>query len=87
MKLVAVKWEDIVVQNGWADLEELKDLLPHEVTSIGFVIYQDDDRIILVHGLSATQGNPASVIPMGCVLSITPFAGDPSIYDVSAPRT
>jgi hypothetical protein len=69
MKPVIVEWVDITSYNGWNDdILDDNDLL-YKFNTIGFIIKQTEDILVI----SDTYPEIGSVVayPIGCVLSIT----------------
>ena len=74
--LAVVEWLDIVVIYGWEDSDEIMATDPVKVQSVGYLIYKDDHKLILRHGYGDNdEGNPHTVIPMGCVVDIKYVSG------------
>ncbi len=76
--IVQVKWLDSYgVQSGWQDISEYK-ANKLEITSVGKVIYEDDDVISLAHNFAdetentCMQANGIMTIPKVCIVQITP---------------
>lgn len=69
MKPVIVEWVDITSYNGWNDdiFDDEDDLL-YKFNTIGFIIKQTDNMLVI----SDTYPEIGSVVayPIGCVLSI-----------------
>lgn len=47
MKVVFVHWQDAVSEDAWEDIEEAKKSKPHTIFTVGFLVDEDDDRILL----------------------------------------
>lgn len=47
MKVTFVTWQDAVSEDAWEDITEAKKSKPHTIFSVGFLIDEDDDRILL----------------------------------------
>ena len=70
MKPVIVEWVDITSYNGWNDdIFDDEDNLLYKFNTIGFIIKQTDNMLVI----SDTYPEIGSVVayPIGCVLSIT----------------
>jgi hypothetical protein len=71
MQPVLVRWLDIVVENGWTDITTAVTHRPDAVETLGFIVYEDADRLVLAQSVSGHQVNPYTVIPTGCIASVT----------------
>lgn len=76
--IVCIKWLDSYgVQAGWQDICEYK-ANKLEITSVGKIIYEDDDVISLAHNFAEetdktlAQANGVMTIPKVCIVQITP---------------
>lgn len=74
--IVCVKWLDSYgVQSGWREIDDFK-ANPLEITSIGKIIYEDDDVISLAHNFAdetentVAQANGIMTIPRVCIRQI-----------------
>ena len=74
--IVLVKWLDSYgVQAGWQDISDYK-ANRLEITSVGKIIYEDDDVISLAHnfadetGHTLPQANGIMTIPKVCITQI-----------------
>lgn len=75
---VEVYWKDAVggERTGWRSVPEIvKDLHPSDVVTVGFVIHQDAERIIVLPHCnmsrgSAMEGDGEITIPWGWVQSV-----------------
>ncbi len=68
-KRVLVEWIDSNIMHGWqTDLNDCNVALTEEM---GFLIKEDDEKIVLARGISS-QGfyNSPMAIPKGCIKSI-----------------
>ena len=65
MKLVLVNWLDAAGGNrdGWRPLVAMTGMSSHACVSVGFLLHQDDDRIVVVPHVSGEQGDGEIVIP------------------------
>jgi len=77
-KVVTVRWLDSYgVQSGWQDISDYK-ANRLEITSVGKVIYEDNDVISLAHNFAdetentPMQANGIMTIPKVCIIQITP---------------
>jgi len=78
--VVLVKWLDSYgVQTGWQDISDYK-ANRLEVTSVGKIIYEDEDVISLAHNFAdetentLMQANGIMTIPKACIVQIIPCA-------------
>lgn len=69
MKAVSVEWKDITSHSGWHDVED-NALLP--ITSVGFLMAQDKDNILISQSISPENSRVAEslLIPMSVVAKI-----------------
>ena len=77
MKLVLVKWKDSTSYNtGWARSKE-NDYGPAILFSVGFVLEEDDDRLVLTGSTDLEEGNmlyhSPFVIPKVCIVEEVPL--------------
>lgn len=64
MKMLIVKWHDAVTDHGWTDLAEAAQLSLDCVTSVGYVVAEMPDRIILAASWDGESSvNQQIVIP------------------------
>lgn len=75
--IVCIKWLDSYgVQAGWQDIGDYK-ASKLEITSVGKIIYEDDDVISLAHNFAdetehtLQQANGIMTIPKVCINQIT----------------
>ena len=75
--IVCVKWLDSYgVQAGWQDISDYK-ANKLEITSVGKIIYEDDDVISLAHNFAdetentLQQANGIMTIPKVCITQLT----------------
>ena len=47
MKPILVKWQDAVSHDEWEEMEEAKNLDPHTIITLGFLVDENDDRLIV----------------------------------------
>jgi len=81
-KVVTVRWLDSYgVQSGWQDISDYK-ANRLVITSVGKVIYEDNDVNSLAHNFAdetentPMQANGIMTIPKVCIIQITPCASD-----------
>jgi len=74
--LVIVDWLDITSHDGaWLDIEEAKKYVPSRMRTVGFLLKEEPDYIVVVSTVSDdldTVGS-ANAIPRGCLISISPL--------------
>ena len=68
-KLLLILWHDAVNGAGWENLEELCNESLPLVTSIGFLIHDDENRIILSTGFHGEESIGYMAIPTGMIHS------------------
>lgn len=59
-KITVVHWADASQSGEWKFESELKGFLPEPITiieSIGFLIYEDDEKIVIAACMCPTQGS------------------------------
>jgi len=75
-KLVKVWWEDIVSDSSWNDIVDIKKSETAVCCSVGWLMYQDQFRIVLMADFSfesnedIKQGGSSTVIPHKNILKI-----------------
>ena len=47
MKVQLVTWQDAVSEDAWEDIGEAKTLEPHTIFTIGYLLLEDEKRILL----------------------------------------
>ena len=70
MRIVIVRWWDAVGTAEWTVKEEAKDTGLSEALTIGHLLYEDTERIVICHSLTEDLVNGVFAIPMGCVFEI-----------------
>lgn len=72
MKMVIVRWRDHEGDAGWFDLEELASRKAPEVSTVGWLILEDDKYVKVVDSIMAdgTMGG-MNLILKECVIEIT----------------
>ena len=62
--MVYVEWMDSFGRSGWAPLESLRAERPSKVVSVGFVLRENDEAVLIVQSLSDhDNGDNSIVIP------------------------
>jgi hypothetical protein len=73
---VLIKWTDIVTYGDTAPLSVAKDAKCADCQSIGFLINDDSDKVIIAHSIQDLPGNAEltvseyTTIPKGCIKEI-----------------
>lgn len=70
---VLVTWKDIVgVEETWVDLDEARAVRVAVVDTMGWIITDDEEFLIVVSSLFRDHSDAGSVttIPKGCIVSI-----------------
>lgn len=71
MKMVLVNWEDSNIMHGWRVPEETTEDRVADCQTIGFVIADDEDKVILAMGKSNLGAVMECItIPRSCIQSI-----------------
>lgn len=55
MKPVLVVWEDAVSDDSWVDSDDRDDLDPHQIHSIGWLLHENANRILIALSLDNTR--------------------------------
>lgn len=76
-KLVWVTWHDAVGDTARTHVDDLAGLSLATNVNLGWVIHEDEKRIVLAHGFSTTDEVDHFTIPRGDILSIEPAAYSP----------
>ena len=72
-RLVKVVWKDIQgLEATWSSLEEIEEMAPVSIETLGWIIKEDESHLTMVSSLAADQTFAGSVtsIPKGCVEDI-----------------
>ena len=78
LNLVQVEWLDAMSDdNTWQDLKELQEQKLRPVTSVGYIIKEDNDSVILVSSFDEESqcGGGGVVIPTNCITKKTILKG------------
>ena len=72
MKLVSVTWLDAVSCDSWEPILDARNLKPARMVTIGFLLHEDDDKVVLSASYDEENQSVASTyaIPKSWVLSI-----------------
>lgn len=76
-RLVEVSWLDISSHHGWYEMEELDDLQPIPITSVGYYLGEENGVLRIAMGFGkdsyANRLKEVVVFPKGCVISVRPL--------------
>ena len=71
MKIVEVVWLDSQARGGWTDKNEMQewneDIL---CKSVGYLVREENDRIVLVMSESSTSLADGLTIPRACIINL-----------------
>lgn len=72
-KIVLVEWEDAcsLDSEAWADAEPVTKYTPLTMSSVGYVLYDGPEGLILTSTFSESCFAPRDQIPRGMIRSIT----------------
>lgn len=70
LEKVKVVWIDIIQTNGWTSTDEIIKKDPMECASLGFLLYEDEKKLIIVDTISADSDASYNVFPKGCIVSV-----------------
>jgi len=73
MKRVMVTWWDAcsrLTESRWSSLEDIRELSPAKATSVGFLIADEPDYLIVAAHLAEINAGGEVCIPRMCVVSI-----------------
>lgn len=62
MKTCLITWSDAVSVDEWTDVDEAKELVPHEILTIGFVVAETDECIVMAASWDIERGAVCSYI-------------------------
>lgn len=70
MKLVKIIWKDSKgLTTGWEFKEDIEEIPPVEIGSVGFLLSSKKDYKTLAHSVSSEQVLGRLTIPNGCIVS------------------
>ena len=78
LQIVLIDWLDAMSDdNSWQDLKELQEQKLRPVTSVGYIIKEDNDSVILVSSFDEESqcGGGGVVIPTNCITKNTILKG------------
>ena len=68
-RIVEVEWEDSAGSHGWQSTDEIPD--PHIITSLGYVIRDDDEAFTVTESLNHGKELPNAILKKyGCTMTI-----------------
>ena len=72
MKPALVTWVDSASVDGWGPLKKRRKEKPVEIWSVGWIVHEDDDRLVMVsHRADETkEAGGTWAIPRACVKSV-----------------
>lgn len=76
-QLVWVTWQDAVGDSSRAHIDDLAGITLALNTNLGWIIHEDDSRIVLAHGFSSTGEVDHFTIPRGDIRDIEYAAFSP----------
>lgn len=76
-KLVWITWRDAVSDSTRTHIDELSKIRLSINTNLGWVIEEDQDRIVLAHGYDDADWIDHFAIPVGDIISIEPACYTP----------
>lgn len=62
-------WEDSSSTSVWTYFEQVNELEPMAITSIGFILNETDDFVTMAGHISKHQADGAMCIPKACIKS------------------
>lgn len=71
MDIVKVKWCKTRFVPGEAPIEECREENYDEFESLGFLISENADRVIIGHERIANDYSDISIIPKGCIIELS----------------
>jgi len=73
MRKVLVKWVDAVSHDNTVHIDEIKDLLPMPVRTLGYLIREENEFVIVARDLFGVEDDHPSgliTIPRGCLVDM-----------------
>lgn len=68
-----IRWRDACAASSRAGEDELAQLRPATNVNLGWVIDENDQRVVLAHGYSSSGEIDHFVIPTACILDRSPI--------------
>ncbi len=69
-KVVQVIWKDAECVAAWTKLEDVKKAKLPVITTIGYLVYQDSERLVVASTISDDEVNASMSIPAAWVVEI-----------------
>jgi len=66
--IVIVKWHDSFIEADWKLIEDDKEIDPATITTVGFLIHDGDDHIMVAGSLYCDQTTNRMYIPKACIV-------------------
>lgn len=78
MKTVVVTWVDAISDDSWTDIEKAKELQPPVMKTLGYLIHEDDTKVIIAASYDEENEKVASfyAIPRAWLIEIKVLAID-----------
>ena len=72
MKIVLVEWRAVSIGRGWVDNDVLMEATKEKFvyTSVGWLMNENEDSILIVPHRNKNQGSGNTTIPKSCVVSM-----------------
>ena len=67
-KVIMVDWLDAHTEDSWNPPDVAKEMCPLIVTSVGFVLAEDEQKIVLSAMVSDHAVSMVQCIPAGCIV-------------------
>ncbi len=67
MKVVSVKWIDSRMDDCWQGAEEAKGFNPELACSVGFLLCEDEEKVVLVQTFGKDNVQGLIAIPKVCI--------------------
>lgn len=59
---IHVVWHDAVSEDAWQELPQAKELRPHDIHTLGYLIEEDDQRIVIALNLDIEREGASQTI-------------------------
>ncbi len=72
LPIVEVTWLDARAEEAWIDIDEAKEQRLYTCVSIGYLLHEDEDKLIIIQSQALNQNTIAglSVIPKSGIQSV-----------------